>query len=176
MEKQLIELNKKCYDTLAKEYDETNNANGFGKQLAQELNNALEEYTKKENYRVLELGCGTGHVLAGFMELPNSDKYKLYGIEFSENMAKYAKKNCPQAIIANINILDIDDIFTVFNEKDKFDIIIMASFIHLFPRKEAEILLKKVKEWLNPDGLIYISTTVESEDYEGVQEKNKIGI
>jgi hypothetical protein len=43
----------------------------------------------------------------------------------------------------------------------------MASFIHLFPVNDAKNLLIKIKEWLVPNGLIYIDTTDETEFEDG---------
>ena len=159
-----IDINRICYNTLADEYYTRANAEVVGKHLAQIISNVLKQNCRKDNYRILELGCGTGTILAA---LNTNHEYQLYAVDLSANMVSYAKKNCPEINIETKNVLDVSDISGVFQERGQFDVIIMAALIHLFPRNDAIELLNRVKEWLNPNGLIYIDTTKEAKFKDG---------
>jgi SAM-dependent methyltransferase/DNA-binding XRE family transcriptional regulator len=157
-----INIGKRCYNALAEEYQARYNTGEAAKHLVPIIDNALKDKIKKDNYRILELGCGTGNLLEEFKKL-DENRYDLYAFDYSKEMIKYAREKCPNASIVNKNVLTIgNDINSLpFEEKDKFDIIIMVALIHLFPRKDAEKLLKNIKGLLNPNGLIYIDTTLE---------------
>ncbi|MDR3047936.1 MAG: class I SAM-dependent methyltransferase [Bacteroidales bacterium] len=163
-----INLNKRCYNTIAVDYESRYKAGLVAKHLVRIIDNALKKYIRKENYRILELGCGTGNIFAGFMELPDKNIYQLYGIDFSKNMIKYAEGKRTNANIKNKNVLNITNVSSLpFVEKDKFDMVIMVALIHLFPKKDAKRLLANVKNILNPNGLIYIDTTEEKQFVDG---------
>ena len=160
-----IRINQKCYDTLADEYYSKPNGFVVGKHIAE---TTIEKFESQNNiekndpriFRILEIGAGTGTVLAA---LNNNLRYELYAIDFSKKMAEYVKINCPRTEnhIAIRDILSISDISTIFEGVDKFDIFFMAAFIHLFPYKDAVRLLRRINNWLNPNGLVYIDTTKE---------------
>ena len=168
-----INTNKKCYNAFADDYQARYNAGEMAKQLVRIINKALKEKVRKYDYRILELGCGTGNILEGFKILQekfhNKYKYNLYAIDFSKKMIAYAKDKYQDANIVNKNALTLSDniLSLPFKKKEKFDIIIMVAFIHLFPRKDAEKLLNNIKGLLNPNGLIYIDTTKASEFKDG---------
>jgi len=178
MEKQpyYIRINQICYDTLADEYYSKPNGFVVGKHIAETTIDKFESQNSIEKkdpriFRILEIGAGTGTIVAA---LNNNRRYKLYGIDFSKKMVEYAKKNCPRIEIVTRNILSIRDIPF---EGGKFDVIIMAALIHLFPYKDAAKLLSRIKNWLNPNGLIYIDTTKESEFKDGeISEKEGYSI
>ena len=170
-----IKVNKLCYNTIAGDYEARFRAGLVAKHLVRIITKVLKKNINKENYRILELGCGTGNIFAGFMELPDKEKYQLYGIDFSENMIKYAKDKHTTANIENQNVLSIKDISSLpFASKDKFDIIIMVALIHLFPREDAKKILNNIKKILNTNGLIYIDTTEESNFIDGEITDKKI--
>ena len=157
-----IKVNKLCYNTIAGDYEARFRAGLVAKHLVRIITKALKKNINNENYRILELGCGTGNIFAGFMELLDKESYQLYGIDFSENMIKYAKDKHTTANIENQNVLSIKNTSSLpFASKDKFDIIIMVALIHLFPREDAKKILNNIKKILNTNGLIYIDTTEE---------------
>jgi ubiquinone/menaquinone biosynthesis C-methylase UbiE len=161
-------LNKRCYNTVAAYYEARSKAGVVAKHLVRIITNAMKSNISKENYRILELGCGTGNIFAGFMELSDRNSYQLYGIDFSKNMIKYAEDKHTNANIRNKNVLNIKNVSSLpFAEKDKFDFVIMVALIHLFPRKDAKKLLTNIKNILNPNGLIYIDTTKEAKFVDG---------
>ncbi len=62
--------------------------------------------------RILELGCGTGAVLAGL-----GSGFELTGIDLSDEMLSYARRRCPQATLVH------DDISS-FDLGESFDVVI----------------------------------------------------
>jgi ubiquinone/menaquinone biosynthesis C-methylase UbiE len=95
---------------------------------------------------VLDLGCGTGQLLDEIGRF--YPKYKLYGIDKSEEMLKVAKSKRIQANWIHHN-LDADHINEL--EGKKFDLIICS---HSFPYyKKKEHVLNQVAQYLKEDGI-----------------------
>jgi SAM-dependent methyltransferase len=92
--------------------------------------------------RILDLGCSSGAFLAS---LP-SDKWELYRIEMSQEVADRAKARCG----ANVFVGDILDApFTA----GTFDVVTCFHvFEHIYNPKE---VLTKVSYWLKPGGIFY---------------------
>ena len=70
----------------------------------------FEKYLKKKNLNILELGCGNGVNLKSLKSI--FPRFKFYGIDYSEEMIKYAKKNSSNinfflADITNTDILGV---------------------------------------------------------------------
>ena len=64
------------------------------------------------------------------------------------------------ALIEHKVVNSLDDIFREPLEGN-IDVLIMAAFIHLFPRNDAGEMMLRVKKWLAEDGVIYLDTTEE---------------
>ena len=171
-----IQLNKEAYDTLAEEYYERLRKHDayygtVGNILTKFAMEELRKNRPQEEYNVLELGCGPGAILS-FLDAYKD--VKIYAIDISENMAKYARMSCDRANIRSLNALDIEDVTQVFDVKAKFDLILMSAFIHLFPYDDAQCLLKSINGWLVPEGYVYIDTTRET-SFEDGKLREKIG-
>lgn len=175
-----IELNKSTYDSLAEEY--------FGRLVKYDKDYQIvgekiceaifdtEQLKNKINHKcinILELGCGPGAILQGMKKYRS---VQAYAIDFSEKMVYFARKVNPDASVVVANVLDINHINDYFEKplQGKVDVLIMAAFIHLFPKKDAEEILKRVKEWLSNDGLIYLDTTEEKQFCDGEIRVKKI--
>ena len=163
-----IEINKNVYNNLADEYYEKlakYNADNMtvGKSICEFIFNktsSIQQF-KNQDINVLELGCGPGAILSALKNRSNISS--LYAIDFATNMIQFAQKSNDMAQIYNANILDVQDIDNLFNTQlnGKIDIIIMAAFIHLFPKNDARNILHNTKSWLSPNGIIYLDTTNE---------------
>ena len=177
-----ININRECYDAFADVYQARYNAGETAKHLVRIIKDALEKEIGGHNYRILELGCGTGNILEKFKELQekSSDEctYSLCAIDFSKNMIAHTKEKCPDIEVYNVDVLTLsNDISSLpCEKKEKFDFVMMVALIHLFPRKDAEKLLNNIKGWLKPNGLIYIDTTdeIEFKDGEMVDKQGKM--
>ena len=159
-------INKKTYDFLACDYEmRLNNPDKDYIEVGKDICKCVFETnlirSKQENNKiinVLEIGCGPGAVL---MELNHYSNVQVYAIDISETMAKFARKHCPNIKIKVADVFKIDDIKKFFKIDHKFDVIIMAAFIHLFSADDTKVLLSKVKEWADENAVIYIDTTAE---------------
>ena len=152
-----IEINKKAYNMLAREYDERNHeiSQEFWFNIYDDLN-----LKNRTNAKILEVGPGNGRNIRIFRDY--NDKFDISAIELSEKLCEIIHKNNPSVRIINKNILDCD------LGDEKYDIIQMIAVIHLFPIEDAKKVLRRIRELLKDDGFLIIGTTmneIESEGY-----------
>jgi len=103
----------------------------------------IETITRyKQGGRVLDLGCSSGSFLSA---LPR-DRWELFGIEMSHEVAERARARCG----AQVFVGDIPDASYPANYFDAITCIHV--FEHLYNPKE---VLLKVAEWLKPGGIFY---------------------
>ncbi len=101
---------------------------------------------KNASGTLLEIGCGTGHILKS---LTLSTDSKLTGIDLSPEMLAIANRKLPPEI--NLQLTDLED----FNPDEKYDAVILSYVFTLdFAKNEEHI--KKVKQLLKPDGRIFV--------------------
>ncbi len=135
--KEYIKINKKCYDKLANEYE-----NRKKKYLVSDgqLVKPFIDYLKKhfDKIKVLELGPGSGLCLSFF----EKEGFDTTAIDISEKMIKVSKKTASKTKYILENFLEYN-----FDEH-KYDGILAKAFIHLFPKKDAAIALKKIFDLL----------------------------
>lgn len=168
-----LEVNQTTYDLLAANYQENIiSLKEYDYFVPEAISNMLMEqiYNNTKAFRelyLLELGCGVGALLKAFQKFPY---VHLYAVDFSVEMIKFAKKNCPSAMIEQANVLDIKNINSVFNVtlEGKVDILVMSAFIHCFLTKDAITIMKRIRKWIAPDGLVYLDTTDEEKYQDGV--------
>lgn len=113
----------------------------LGKELIERINTGKE---------VLDIGCAFGHIRRVF---PNAN---ITGIEYSENMARYAKK---------ANMVDVYDDLEYLSGR-KFDLIMYYHVLEHVnnPRQQLEDAIKL----LNDDGIIYIAVPTWFDDLKEV--------
>ena len=111
----------------------------------QRLIKSLEGITKPIN-SMLEVGCG-----AGFTVDYLKGKFMNYtGIDYSENLIKYAKKhNFNKNVV--FECLNINE----FISETKFDVILMIGVLHHIPKPEN--IIKLLSKILSPKGIIVIN-------------------
>lgn len=144
-----IEINRKTYDFLAKQYDDRTLFNGH--EIKDNYWYAmLSKIIRKTDTKVLEIGPGSGRNLKIFEDL-NCD---ITAVELSSEMCKVAKRRASTSKIINKNILECEF------EVKSFDVIFLMAVIHNFPLDDAHILLKKIHNWLKDDGCLLIGTTI----------------
>lgn len=103
----------------------------------------------------LLLGGGTGHFLQKLLE-QNKDIHITY-VEVSGKMLYYAKKrikkNKPDALHrVTFVCADVEDL-----EWERYDLIVCNYFLDLFDNSFVEVLSKKFKDSLTPQGLLYVT-------------------
>lgn len=112
----------------------------------------LEELASRWRHgRLLNVGCGHG---ADF--LPFRQNFNLYGVDFSIEMLKFARRYSKKfnftvnLSLANISYLPFDD--------KSFDLAIsVASYHHIKDRKERQTALGELKRVLRPGGEAFIT-------------------
>lgn len=103
-------------------------------------------YIKKENPKVLEIGCGNGRDAKEILKFTSD----YLGIDISSELIKIAKKNIPEG---NFEIADVEN----FIFPKKIDIIFsFASLLHSDKNKVQDIL-NRASNALNERGIFYIS-------------------
>lgn len=97
------------------------------------------------NSSVLDLGCGNGRLINS---LPNQINY--LGIDFSDGLIKEARR-----IHTDSNFLRAD--ITTIRLKENYDAICCLAVLHHLPLDQQLIVMKIIKEHLNPNGLAIIT-------------------
>jgi 2-polyprenyl-3-methyl-5-hydroxy-6-metoxy-1,4-benzoquinol methylase len=113
-----------------------------------EVAKITEKVFLENNVRtILVIGAGYGRNAKYF-----SDKnYIVDGIEYSREAIEIGKTFAPQVNFIYSSILDYKNI------NKKYDGIFCHSFIHLFRKKEREIVMEKCMENINDNGIIMVS-------------------
>jgi len=146
-------LNQWTYNSLTKEYLSKENEGIYN--LCKEA--LILKRLLKENKlwnKILELWSWAGLFSKIFWDL----WFDVIWLDNSEKMIELAKKEWHKKIkFFKGDFLDYD----LWNEK--YDLINMLAFIHLFPPIEVPEIFKKIKSHLNIWWLIYLSTTKENQ-------------
>lgn len=97
---------------------------------------------------VLELGCAYGVMTKVLVEHNNC---RVFGVEYDEKSAEYAKEYCEDLVVVDIESADLKQIF---GDK-RFDVIVAADVLeHL---RKPEKCLVSLSKYLAPNGYIVIS-------------------
>lgn len=111
--------------------------------------------------KVLDVGCGGGIKTRYILE----KGYRSIGIDFSEKMIEIAKRESPEIDFKIIDMYDIDKLEETFD-----GIFVQAALLHI-PKARVLEVLTKMKEELNPEGLLYIAVKTIRDD--GIEEAVK---
>jgi len=158
--KDYIKLNQKTYDRVAKEYRERAKEYIVSeKNITSPFINYLKKHFK--SIKVLELGPGSGLALSYL----NDEGFDTTAIDISKEIIKISRERSPKTKYIHSDFLKFD-----FG-KIKFEGVFAKAFIHLFPKKDAIIVLRKIYNLLVSNGVVYLATTVHEESEEGFFEK-----
>ncbi len=131
------EIVKHGYNQIANQYLKGRTRDSEDIRLLDELISRLPIQAK-----VLDAGCGVGTPVAEIL----SQKFKVIGVDFSEEQIELAKKNVPQAefLCQDMTKLDFGD--------DAFDAICSYYAIIHIPREEHQSLIENFYRMLKPNG------------------------
>lgn len=132
----------RAFNKLSKTYDK-----GFsGYNPRKNYRRILENIDVKANYKILDVGCGTGKLLSLIRE--KNKKVELYGIDLSPKMIDVCKKNYNNInfSVGDAEKLDFDD--------NSVDLLITSEAFHHFPYPEKS--LKEFKRVIKKDGVIVL--------------------
>ena len=104
------------------------------------------QFLVPKGVRVLDLGCGTGHLLASLV--PGHG----VGVDFSTNMIDIARKNFPEL---TFEVGDVEDPDTLGKLEGPFDVIVVSDTIGYFD--DCERTLRNLHRLCTPDTRIVIA-------------------
>ena len=96
--------------------------------------------------KILEIGCGAGFSV----EYLNGKFINYTGIDYSENLIKYAKEHNNYKGV-KFECLNVND----FDSKFKFDVVLMIGVLHHMPNPEK--VIKSLSKILSPGGIIVVN-------------------
>ena len=96
----------------------------------------IKKYKLKKNSRVLDIGCGKGHLVYELSKILNSKK--IIGLDIS----KYGIKNSPRRIRNQLKVFDARK--KINFKKNYFDLVVSINLIHNFSISEIFQLLKNI--------------------------------
>ena len=161
-----IEINRTAYDSLADEYRarrEPDRQKDF--LLVRPFVRLLHQRFGTSHIRVLDVGCGNGLNLSMFVD----EGMEVTGIDISEKMLSVARETCTTA-----TLIHGDFLAHPFPPECVHGVFAKAS-IHLFPMSDALRLLAKIHAALVPEGVFYVTTTIDSSPAEGLRKKSDYG-
>lgn len=133
------------YALLARFYDEFN---GDPESRSRQVLDSIARYLPATT-SVLELGCGTGAILAGL-----GSGLELTGVDLSPEMLAYAKRRCPHATLHQADM-------TSFSMRERFDVVvcIFDTVNHVTHFDGWLRMFERVREHLREGGLFIFDLT-----------------
>lgn len=136
----LLKKTQKDYNLIAEEFSRTRS------RIWEELR-FFEKYVA-DNEKVLDSGCGNGRLYELFKEKTIS----YYGVDFSEELIKIARKHYPQFKF------QVADALNLPFSANFFDKVFSIAVLHHIPSKELRLkYLKEIKRVLRPEGILILT-------------------
>ena len=138
--KNLLDLNKRAWDNIAKKYDDRSET---------PISDIFYTFTGKlpEKGKVLDLGCGTGLPYARHLVEKGFD---VLGVDLSEEMVKVASKNVPEASFVQLSMNEI-------TYRDEFDGVMSSFSMLLLPPDLFKETASRIYSALVEGGYFYLS-------------------
>lgn len=102
-----------------------------------------------EQAKVLDIACGPGNISRFLTELKK--EIDLLGIDLAPKMIELAKQNNPHSRFLVMNGMNADEI------KELFDGIVCSFYLPYLDKENVLVLLSKMRDLLQPDGVLYLS-------------------
>ncbi|MBV6623515.1 MAG: class I SAM-dependent methyltransferase [Rivularia sp. (in: Bacteria)] len=104
-----------------------------------------------EQKRVVDFGCATGY----FARLLNNRGCEVVGVEINSKAAKVARNYCEEVIIADLDFVSLDEIFSDKIAVEKFDVAVFGDILeHL---RNPWQVLEETRKLLTPQGFVIAS-------------------
>lgn len=148
--------------------DDADVADAFGRlqelpQFKMIRNKIVEHVTKPsigepvaEGMSLLDLGCGTGHLLRAFYDEGVSGKMprlRLYGIDIGAESIRFCKENLAAAGITDVNLREGDGADMPYSD-ESLNIVVTSLSLHHWT--EPLRVLNEIYRVLTPDGLLVL--------------------
>lgn len=112
------------------------------------------ENSKKDNFSVLDVGCGTGRHITFIKDVLKNKKNKFYGIDYSQSCIDFAKSQYGSYGVIfkrhNGKILPF--------KENTFDYIVSSHVLEHIPKGEELIYFSEISRILKKDGMAIIGT------------------
>ena len=134
---------REAYDAMARHYDAR-----WGRYLDATVGETLARIDLRPGDRILDLGCGTGHLLEGLAR--GSRNLPLAGVDLSAGMLSQAQVRLPpsvELVQGRVSALPF--------ASGSFDLVVSSSSLHFWRRPEAA--LREAVRILRPGGRLVIS-------------------
>lgn len=161
-ERMYADINRLAYDLLADQYSERSLSPGPNQESAQFLAGLLATRLRPPVRRILELGPGSGDVLA----ILGNTAEETVAIDISARMAAIAHQHAPKALLIIADALRIDF------PQQSFDGVYAGAFLHLFPTHDAAKLVRRIAKWTRRGGVVFANTSISSESTESLEVKS----
>ncbi len=116
------------------------------------INHIIKKLNIKSNQKVLDIGCGWGHLA---IEIAKQSKCEVTGITLSENQHRYAKAKAKEYNLENQVQFKLCD---YRNLKEKFDRVVSVGMFEHVGRKFYKTFFKQLNQLLKHNGLALIHT------------------
>ena len=116
------------------------------------INHIIKKLNIKSNQKVLDIGCGWGHLA---IEIAKQSKCEVTGITLSENQYRYANAKAKEYNLENQVQFKLCD---YRNLKEKFDRVVSVGMFEHVGRKFYKTFFKQVNQLLKDNGLALIHT------------------
>ena len=112
--------------------------------------------------RVLDVGCGQGTYLAGF--LARHREARGVGIELDPDVAEEARHTLREAQVSRRGEIRAGDFLSMSLPPEGFDLALLNQSLHYFAPAARAALFRRVREQLAPGGVVAIQTAVVARD------------
>jgi SAM-dependent methyltransferase len=112
--------------------------------------------------RVLDVGCGEGSYLAGFL-LRHRDARGV-GVELDAALAEEARRTLREAQVARRGEIRVGDFLTLDLGAEGFDLALLNQSLHYFAPAERAALFRRIRERLAAGGVLAIQTAIATRD------------
>jgi trans-aconitate methyltransferase len=112
--------------------------------------------------RVLDVGCGQGSYLAGFLSRYRDARG--VGVELDPSVAEEARRTLREAQVSRRGEVRVGDFLSLALGAEGFDLALLNQSLHYFAPAERTALFRRVLEHLVPGGVVAIQTAVATRD------------
>jgi SAM-dependent methyltransferase len=112
--------------------------------------------------RVLDVGCGQGSYLAGFL-LRHRDAHGV-GVELDPTVAEEARRTLQEAQVSRRAEIRSGDFLAMPLPSEGFDLALLNQSMHYFAPAARAALFRRLREHLSPRGIVAIQTAVPASD------------
>ncbi|GEM_PF-6959143 len=131
--KLVCEANKKEFDQEASNYDNDENraySKHQHKFFSDKINDALRLVKKKEELKILDIGCGTGVSTIHLLKKIKNSQFKLFCLDISKKMLEVLKSKLNKEQLKKTKFICDDATNYLNHQKESFDLILIFGTLH----------------------------------------------